>query len=59
MPPGHFSPEINSNGKSIVVRINDRGPYVGKRVIDLPRSAAGALDMIGPGTADVTIEVLT
>ncbi len=49
----------NTNGKSVVVRINDRGPYVGKRVIDLSRSAANAIDMIGPGTADVTIEILT
>ncbi|MBB4053703.1 rare lipoprotein A [Devosia subaequoris] len=48
----------NTNGKSVVVRINDRGPYVGERVIDLSRSAANAIDMIGPGTANVTIEVL-
>ncbi|MHA6298651.1 septal ring lytic transglycosylase RlpA family protein [Devosia sp. CAU 1758] len=48
----------NTNGKSVVVRINDRGPYIGKRVIDLSRSAADAIDMIGPGTANVTIEVL-
>tara|TARA_R110000868_G_scaffold308687_4_gene570128 strand:+ start:524 stop:901 length:378 start_codon:yes stop_codon:yes gene_type:complete len=48
----------STNGKSVVVRINDRGPYIGKRVIDLSRSAADAIDMIGPGTANVTIEVL-
>lgn len=48
----------NTNGKSVVVRINDRGPYIGSRVIDLSRSAADAIDMIGPGTANVTIEVL-
>ena len=45
-----------NNGKSVVVRINDRGPYVGDRVIDLSRSAAVAIDMIGPGTAQVSIE---
>jgi rare lipoprotein A len=47
-----------TNGQSVVVRINDRGPFVGSRVIDLSRSAASAIDMIGPGTAKVTIEVL-
>lgn len=48
----------NINGKAVVVRINDRGPYVGSRVIDLSKGAASAIDMIGPGTAKVTIEVL-
>lgn len=47
-----------TNGKSVVVRINDRGPYVGSRIIDLSKSAAQAIDMIGPGTAGVTVEVL-
>ena len=47
------------NGKSVVVRINDRGPYIRGRVIDLSRSAAAAIDMIGPGTAEVSIEVMT
>lgn len=46
------------NGKSVTVRINDRGPFVGGRVIDLSRSAADAIDMVGPGTAPVTIEVV-
>lgn len=48
----------SNNGKSVVVRINDRGPYVGSRIIDLSRGAAQAIDMIGPGTASVTVEVL-
>jgi rare lipoprotein A len=43
------------NSKSVVVRINDRGPYVGNRVIDLSRKAANEIDMIGPGTAEVTL----
>lgn len=47
-----------NNGLSVVVRINDRGPYVGSRIIDLSKSAAQAIDMIGPGTAAVTVEVL-
>lgn len=46
------------NGKSVVVRINDRGPYVGDRVIDLSRGAAEQIDMIGPGTAEVSLQVL-
>ncbi len=46
------------NGKSVTVRINDRGPFVGGRVIDLSRGAASAIDMIGPGTAPVTIEIV-
>ena len=46
------------NGKSAVVRINDRGPFVGGRIIDLSYSAAYLLDMIGPGTAPVRLEVM-
>ena len=47
-----------SNGRSVEVRINDRGPFVDGRAIDLSYAAAGALGMIGPGTAPVRIEVL-
>lgn len=47
------------NGKSIVVRINDRGPYVGDRVIDLSKGAAQALGMIGSGVAPVQVDVLS
>lgn len=43
------------NGKSIRVRINDRGPYAKDRIIDLSKGAALAVDMIGPGTANVTL----
>lgn len=46
------------NGKSVIVRINDRGPYVGSRVIDLSRSAAQKIEMIGTGTAKVSLQVL-
>lgn len=46
------------NGKSIVVRINDRGPFKDNRVIDLSFAAAKALEMIGSGTAKVRLEVL-
>lgn len=48
----------NRNGKSVIVRINDRGPYVKKRVIDLSRKAAQEVGMIKSGTAPVTVEIL-
>ncbi|WP_228041642.1 septal ring lytic transglycosylase RlpA family protein [Planktothrix mougeotii] len=47
------------NGQSVVVRINDRGPYAGGRVIDLSKAAAQAIGMISSGVAPVQIDVLT
>ena len=47
------------NGKSVVVRINDRGPYVGTRVIDLSRGAAQAVSMSDVGIAPVRLDVLS
>lgn len=44
-----------ANGRSTVVRINDRGPFARGRVIDLSRAAAGDLDMLGPGSAPVEL----
>jgi rare lipoprotein A len=46
------------NGRSVEVRINDRGPFVGGRAIDLSYGAARAIRMVGPGTARVRVEVL-
>ncbi len=46
------------NGKSVLVRINDRGPFKGDRVIDLSLAAAKAIGMIHHGTASVTIDVV-
>jgi len=46
------------NGKTVEVRINDRGPFVKGRSIDLSYAAARSLGMIGPGTVPVRIEVL-
>lgn len=43
---------------SVVVRINDRGPYAGSRIIDLSRAAAKKVRLIGPGVAPVKLEVL-
>lgn len=48
-----------ANGRSVVVRINDRGPFVGNRIIDLSYTAAHKLDMWRAGTALVEVEVLT
>jgi rare lipoprotein A len=45
-----------SNGKSVQVRINDRGPFVKKRIIDLSRRGAEVLDMIRAGTVLVRVE---
>jgi peptidoglycan lytic transglycosylase len=47
-----------ANGRAVEVRINDRGPFVDGRIIDLSYAAARAIDMIGPGTARVRIDVL-
>jgi len=46
------------NGRSIVVRVNDRGPYIRGRIIDLSRRAAQLLGMIGKGTAKVRVQIL-
>jgi rare lipoprotein A len=48
-----------TNKKSVVVRVNDRGPQVKGRIIDVSRRAAEELDMIQQGIAMVTIEVLS
>jgi len=46
------------NGRSIVVRVNDRGPFVGNRIIDLSYTAAAKLDMLRNGTAIVEVRSL-
>lgn len=46
------------NGRSVVVTINDRGPFVRGRVIDLSRAAARRLGMLGEGLAPVRVEIL-
>ncbi len=47
-----------ANGKKVVVRINDRGPFVKGRIIDLSFKAAGELDYISRGVVKVRVEVL-
>ena len=46
------------NGQSTIVRVNDRGPFARNRIIDLSRTAAQEIDMIGRGTARVRVEQL-
>jgi rare lipoprotein A len=47
-----------STGRSVTVRVNDRGPYVAGRVVDVSYSAANALGMVGSGTAKVKLDVV-
>lgn len=47
-----------TNNLSTVVRINDRGPFIATRIIDLSKTAASKINMIGAGTAPVKLEVL-
>ena len=47
-----------SNDKTVDVRIIDRGPFVGGRIIDLSHAAAKEIDMIGPGVAQVEITII-
>ncbi|MDR1929518.1 MAG: septal ring lytic transglycosylase RlpA family protein [Treponema sp.] len=47
-----------NNNKAVVVRVNDRGPFVAARVIDISQAAAAQLDMLNTGTAPVSIESL-
>jgi rare lipoprotein A len=48
-----------NNGKSTVVRITDRGPFVDNRIIDLSLAAAREVDSVGPGVVPVRVEVLS
>ena len=46
------------NQKSVIVRINDRGPFIEGRIIDLSRAAAEEIDMVGMGVAPVLVEII-
>jgi rare lipoprotein A len=57
LPLGTIAKVTNlSNGKSVKVEINDRGPYVDGRIVDLSQAAAHALGMVDRGVAHVKIE---
>ena len=47
-----------ANDKSLILRVNDRGPYVGNRILDCSYGAALKLDFLQQGTAEVKIEVI-
>ncbi len=48
-----------NNGRSVVVRVNDRGPFIRGRVLDLSRAAAQNIGMVSSGTAKVCYEVIS
>lgn len=47
------------NGKTVKVRVIDRGPFVGGRILDLSKAAARQIDLIGPGVAPVRLQVIS
>lgn len=60
LPFGTYARVRNlDNGRSVVVRINDRGPFTKGRIIDLSYAAARAIGMVGPGIARVVLNVLS
>jgi rare lipoprotein A len=57
--PTYLKVVNNNNGRSVIVRVNDRGPFHQNRIIDLSYSAAHKLDMLKTGTTNVTITAIT
>jgi rare lipoprotein A len=59
LPFGAIVKVVNlENGKSTIVEINDRGPFVEGRIIDLSRAAAEEIGMVAQGVANVSLEVI-
>ncbi|MCP3687296.1 MAG: septal ring lytic transglycosylase RlpA family protein [Gammaproteobacteria bacterium] len=56
--PSYVRVKNLTNGRSVVVKVNDRGPFVDDRIIDLSYAAATKLGVVGPGTAAVEVSVL-
>ncbi len=56
--PGLVEVTNLANGRTVVLRVNDRGPFVDDRIIDLSRGAAEALDMISRGVGEVRVRYL-
>lgn len=56
--PSYLKVSNLDNGKAIVVRVNDRGPFHGDRILDLSHGAASQLGLVGPGTARVKVELV-
>ncbi|WP_286233147.1 septal ring lytic transglycosylase RlpA family protein [Thalassotalea sediminis] len=57
--PSYVKVTNTANNKSVIVRVNDRGPFHQDRIIDLSYSAAYKLDMLKTGTAQVIVEAIT
>jgi rare lipoprotein A len=59
LPFGTYLKVTNrKNLKQVIVKVNDRGPFVSGRILDLSRSAAEQLDMLQDGIASVEIEII-
>jgi len=56
--PSYARVTNTSNGNTVVVRINDRGPFLSDRLIDLSYVAAHKLDIVGDGSGEVTVELI-
>ncbi|MCL1035988.1 septal ring lytic transglycosylase RlpA family protein [Shewanella submarina] len=56
--PSYVKVTNRDNGKQVIVRVNDRGPFHGGRIIDLSYAAAARLDMLKTGTANVEVEAI-
>jgi len=56
--PTYLKVKNVANNKEIIVRVNDRGPFHGNRIIDLSYAAAAKLDILGKGTAVVQLEAI-
>ena len=56
--PSYVSVKNLDNGKSVVVKVNDRGPFVNNRVLDLSYAAAKKLDMVIKGIAKIELKVI-
>jgi len=57
--PSYVQVRNLKNNRTVVVRVNDRGPFLHKRLIDLSYAAAYKLDMLGAGTSEVEVTALT
>ena len=59
LPFGSFVDVARPDGRHVVVRVNDRGPYAAGRIVDLSRRAAAELGMMSAGVVDVALRVLS
>jgi rare lipoprotein A len=59
LPFGAVVDVARPDGRHVAVRINDRGPFVHGRIIDLSRNAARAIGLLGDGTASVLVRVVS